>query len=302
MAKKFADIAADAAKNNKGKDGKADKPKTVTLPNGKVVKATPKGKGVDKVVDKGDGKTKTVDKRGGGKKVVTVSTPGKDEGDRTVKRKVFQGGDLKKVTTKKFDDGYLVSKKKDVKGGKKKDIVYDQSAEIARMLEDQRQAKIKSGEELINDAFKVFDDNYYNQYRQDYLDHYNPQVDKQFTDARQQLKYNLARARTQDSTQGQRNFGDLIEAYGKRRAEVGSNALNAVNTYRSNIDQQKQELYNQNQLAADPVKAAQSAAGRVGALQTTPAYSPIGDLFSGLIRGGTAYLAGRQKALPPGYV
>lgn len=276
---------------------KKDK-KTVTLPNGKTVKATPNAKGVDKVVDKGDGKVKTVDKIGD-KKIVKV-TKDKGDGNKEVTRTVSKGGDVKKTVSKVFEDGYLVSREVD-KPGKKKDIVYDQSAEIARMLEDQRQAKIKSGEELINDAFKVFDNNYYNQYRQDYLDHYNPQVDKQFTDARQQLKYNLARARTQDSTQGQRNFGDLIEAYGKRRAEVGSNALNAVNTYRSNIDQQKQELYNQNQLAADPTKAAQSAAGRVGALQTTPAYSPIGDLFSGLIRGGTAYLAGRQKALPPGY-
>lgn len=285
--KKFADIAGDAAK----------KQKTVTLPNGKTVDKTPNKKGVDKVVDKGDGKSKTVDKRGGGKKVVTV-TKDKGDGDRTVKRKVVQGGDLKKVTTKVFDDGYLVSKETDKKGGSKGDQVYDQSGEIARMLEEQRQAKIKSGEGLINDAFKQFDPSFFTKYRNDYTGHYNPQVDKQFTDSRQALKYNLARARTQDSTQGQRNFGDLIEEYGKRRAEIASNALSATNTYKSNIDQQKQELYNQNQTAADPTKAAQSAVSAVGALRTTPTYSPIGDLFSGLIRGGTAYLGGRQK----GYV
>jgi hypothetical protein len=286
--KNFAKLAGDAAKK-----------KTVTLADGTTVKKTPNKKGVDKVVDKGNGKTKTVDHRGGNKKVVEV-TKDKGDGDSTVTKKVVRGGDTKKTVTKKFDDGYLVSKETDKKGNKN-DVVHDQSGEIARMLEDQRRAKINSGEGLINDAFSVFNPAFFNKYRQDYTNHYNPQVDKQFGDARQGLKYNLARARTQDSTQGQRNFGDLIEEYGKRRAEIGSNAISATNTYKSNIDQQKQELYNQNQLAADPTKAAQSAVGRVGALQTTPTYSPIGDLFSGLIRGGTAYLAGRQQGLPAGY-
>lgn len=288
--KKVSDIFSDAAKG---------KPKTVTLPNGKVVDKTPKGKGVDKVKDLGDGKTKTIDKRGKNKKIVTVKDVNED-GDGVVKRKVVKGGETKKTTVKKFDDGYLVSKKTN-KPGTKNDVVHDQSGEIARMLEEQRRAKIKSGEGLINDAFKQFNGNFYDRYRKDYLGHYNPQVDKQFTDSRRDLRYNLARARTQDSTQGQRNFGDLVAEYSKRRAEVGSNALNAVNTYKGNVDQQKNELYQQNMLAADPTKAAQSAAGRVGALQTTPAYSPLGDLFSGFIKGGTAYMAGRQKGLPAGY-
>lgn len=276
MAKNVSDIFTDAAK-----------------------KKTPKGKGVDKTVDLGNGKTKMIDKRGGGKKIVTVKKVD-ENGDGSAKRKVVVDGKTKKTTKKVFDDGYLVSKKTNQKGTDK-DRVHDQSGEIARMLEQQRQAKIKSGEGLIDKAFEQFNGGFYDKYRDDYLGHYNPQVDKQFTDSRQDLRYNLARARTQDSTQGQRNFGDLIAEYSKRRAEVGSNALNAVNTYKGNVDQQKNELYQQNLLAADPTKAAQSAAGKVGALQTTPAYQPLGDLFSGFIKGGTAYMAGRQKALPPGY-
>lgn len=298
MAKKFADIAGDAAKNQNKKKG--DGKKTVTLPDGKTVKKTPNKKGVDKVVDLGKGKTKTVDKRGGNKKVVEI-TKDKGGGDSKVTKKVFNQGNLKKVVTKQFDDGYLVSKKKDVKGGKGEDQVYDQSAQIARMLEEQRQAKIKSGEGLIDKAFGVFNPAFYDKYKADYLGHYNPQVDKQFGDARRDMRYNFARARTQDGTAAQRNFGELIQEYGKRRAEVASNALNATNTYKSNVDAMKSTLYDQNQTAADPTKAATAAAGKVGALQTTPTYSPVGDLFSGLIRGGTAYLAGRQKALPAGY-
>lgn len=287
----------------KSKDKKGDEPKdpvVIDKGNGKTVTKNANGsKLVTKVKEKGDGSTVTVDKKvnAGGKVVKKTKTVDDGKGGVNV-TKTNKKNDT--TVSKVFEDGYLVSKEKDAPG-KKGDQVYDQSAEIARQLEDQRVAKIKSGEGLINDAFKVFDDNYFNQYQQDYLAHYNPQIDKQFTRARQDLRYNLARARTQDSTAGQRNFGDLVAEYTKQRANTGANALTATNTLRGNVDQQKNALYDQNMSAADPTKAAQMAAGQVGALKTTPAYNPIGDLFAGAIRGGTAYVAGRQQGLPAGY-
>lgn len=284
----------------KSKDKDPKDPVVIDKGNGKTVTKNANGsKTVTKVKEKDDGRTVTTDKKVNAKGKVVGKTKTVDKGDGNVqvtKTNKKTGSTVEKL----FTDGYLVSKEKDLPGGKN-DMVYDQSAEQARMLEAQRVAKIKSGEGLINDAFKVFDDNYFDQYRKDYLAHYNPQVDKQFTDARQNLRYNLARARIADSTAGQRNFGDLISAYTKQRAEVGSRALNATNTLKGNIDTQKNELYSQNMTAADPTRAAQAAAGQVGALRTTPEYSPIGDLFGGLIRGGQAYVAGRQQALPPGY-
>ncbi len=285
----------------KSKDKKDDKePVVIDKGNGKTVTKNANGsKVVSTVKDKGEGKTVTVDKKVNKNGKVVSKTKSVDDGKGGVKvTKTNKKNDS--VVSKVFEDGYLVSKEKDAPG-KQNDQVYDQSAEVARQLEAQRQAKIKSGEGLIGDAFKVFDDNYFAKYRDDYLNHYNPQVDRQFADARQGLRYNLARARIADSTAGQRNFGDLIEGYTKKRAEIGSNALTATNTYRSNVDKQKNDLYTQNQSAADPTKAAQMAAGQVGALQTTPAYNPIGDLFGGFIKGGQAYVAGRQQGLPAGY-
>lgn len=280
----------------KSKDKDPKDPVVIDKGNGKTVTKNANGsKTVTKVKEKEKGGTVTVDKKFNAKGKVVKKSKSVDDGKGGVKvTNTNKKNDS--VVSKVFEDGYLVSKERDLPG-RGNDQVYDQSAETARMLEQQRVAKIKSGEGLINDAFKAFDGNYYDQYQKDYVGHYNPQVDRQFTRARQDLRYNLARARTQDSTAGQRNFGDLVGEYGRQRATVGSNALTATNTLRGNVDQQKNALYDQNMAAADPTRAAQAAAGQVGALRTTPAYNPIGDLFSGAIRGGTAYVAGRQQGV-----
>jgi hypothetical protein len=177
----------------------------------------------------------------------------------------------------------------------------DNSAAIARQQAAEREQRVGQGKEKIDQAFSVFDPQYFDKFQSDYLNYYNPQVDEQFGDARQNLKYDLYRSGTQDSTPGQQKFGDLIEDYGNRRREVASKALEATNAIRSSVEGNKSDLYQQNVAASDPSLAAISATGRAGSLSTPPAFSPLADLFGGGINAGASYLAGRNKALPAGY-
>lgn len=177
----------------------------------------------------------------------------------------------------------------------------DNSAEIARQQADEREAKITQGKQSIDSAFGVFDPQYYQKYQDAYTANYDPQVDKQFTEARKGLKYNLARAGTTDSTGGQKSFGDLVTSYDDARRDVASQAVDATNQLKSNVEQQKSDLYNQNSASADPSLSAISAVSRAGSLATPATYSPIGDLFSGIVNGAGAYYAGQNQALPAGY-
>lgn len=177
----------------------------------------------------------------------------------------------------------------------------DNSAEIARQQEQERQTRINTGKESIDQAFSVFDPAYYDKFKADYTDVYNPQVDDQFGDARQKLKYNLNRAGTQDSTPGQKAFSDLTEGYGDQRRAVESKALEATNNVKSQVEGNKSDLYAQNTASADPSLAAISAVGRAGSLQTPPSFSPLADLFSGLTNAGAAYMSGSNRGLPSGY-
>lgn len=177
----------------------------------------------------------------------------------------------------------------------------DNSATIARQQADERQGAIRQGQQQIDRQFGVFDAPYYDKFKKDYTDYYNPQVDEQFGDAKQKLTYNLARTGTRDSSGGQKQFGDLVEAYGQQREGVANKAIQGASALRGQVEQSKSDLYSQNTAAADPALAGISASTRAGALQSPGVYSPIGDLFGGLVNSGGAYLKGVQQGLPAGY-
>ncbi len=177
----------------------------------------------------------------------------------------------------------------------------DNSAEIARQQAVEREAAITKGKTSIDEAFSVFDPAYYDKYKQTNEDYYNPQADKQFTDARRKMTYNLGRAGIADATEGQRQFGELTHTYEGARREIASNAEDATNKLKLNVDQQKGDLYSQNSASADPALAGITATSRAGALQTPGTYSPLGSIFAGVANTGTAYINGQSKALPAGY-
>ncbi len=164
--------------------------------------------------------------------------------------------------------------------GKKVDN--DPAAEMD-MREAERQADIKSGQKSINANFKQFDDAYYDGYKQDYVDYYNPQLDKQFGDARGKLIAALAGRGTLESTVGVDSFGDLQEEKDLASTTIANDAANAANELRGNVEDAKSNLYSLNESSADPQAANTLAAGQATALVAPPAYDPLGQVFANLL-------------------
>jgi hypothetical protein len=181
------------------------------------------------------------------------------------------------------------------------DTPRDNSGDIARQQATERQAAIETGQGQIDKSFGIFDPAYYDKYKQTYQDYYNPQVDQQFGEAKQKLKYGLARSGTTDSTGGQKQFGDLVDKYGAQRENIAAGALDASNKLRTSVEGAKGDLYAQNTASADPALSAISATSRANSLSTPAAYSPLGDIFSGAVNTGTSYYKGTQQGLPSGY-
>lgn len=177
----------------------------------------------------------------------------------------------------------------------------DQSAQLAQQAADARQAKVTAGQGNIDSAFGQFTPDYYNSFTKTYEDNYNPQVDDQFKLAQQGERYNLARKGMLDSTPAI-TAGDLLnKGYVSQRQGIASNALGATEDLKNNVAGAKSQLYALNESAADPSLAATSALGQAGALQTTPKYSPLGDLFGGLVNGTASYVNGVNSQVPPWY-
>lgn len=181
------------------------------------------------------------------------------------------------------------------------DAPQDNSAAIARQQATEREAKITAGKGEIDKAFGVFDPGFYDKYTKAYTDNYNPEVDRQFGEAKQQVHYDTARKGTTNSTPGQKQFGDLTREYGVQRQDVASRAIDATNKLRGDVDGQKTNLYAQNTSSADPSLSAISAVSSAGSLGTPAQYSPLGNVFAGAINGGASYLNGRNNRMPTGY-
>lgn len=177
----------------------------------------------------------------------------------------------------------------------------DNSAQIARQQEQERQARIASGESAIDDAFAQFDNPFFDNFRSTFLNYYNPQADDQFTDAKQDLRYAFARKGTLNSSAAQKGFGDLIKAYGDQKDQISSEALNKTNALRSQVESTRNNLSSQNAAAADPSAAARSAVSAVGSIGTAPTYSPLANAFTGILEAANARAAGASRALPAGY-
>lgn len=180
-------------------------------------------------------------------------------------------------------------------------IPEDTSAQQAAEAAAKRQALVTQGAESIDTAFKPFDDAYFDKYRSAYVDNYNPQVDEQYGRAKTQLSYDAARKGVMDSTPAIYKDDLLNEKYGQQRQQIAANAVGAAQDQRSNIEQQKTNLYALNESAANPTLAAERSSAAAGTIPNTPQYSMLGDLFGGLINTGASYINGQSKALPAGY-
>lgn len=171
----------------------------------------------------------------------------------------------------------------------------DNSAELARQREEERQARIDEGRGEIDEAFKPFDDTYFSGVEKTYSDYYTPQIDDQYADARKKLVLALSRTGNLNAGAGAQQLGSLKQKYDTQSTAYANQARDQANEYRGKIENEKSDLYAQNRSAADPAAIAVDAASRAGTLSTAPSASPIGALFSDVLSNiATGIAAERQ--------
>ncbi len=174
------------------------------------------------------------------------------------------------------------------------------NAEIARQNkldteEAARKERITQGQAKIDENFGQFDQAYYDRLNKDYLEYYNPLIDRQYDDTRQKLIYGLAEAGGLESTAGTKQIADLLEGLNQRRGEIAQQGQSAVDQRRAEIEATKSDLYNMNRSAADPSSAGTQALARAGTFNGGLETSPLGDLFSSFLTNLGGYMGGRQK-------
>jgi len=167
-----------------------------------------------------------------------------------------------------------------------------QQAQEAKDKENLRQARLNQGKSAIDQLFgkQNFGDDFYNKYTQANLNYSLPQLADQFTKAKTNLNYDLARAGTLRSTMAGYAQGDLTKQEGINEASLRAKADTDTAALRQSIASQQNQAYNQLYQTEDPTVAANTAANAVaGAQLSQPNLQPLGALFTPVAIGlGTA--------------
>ena len=171
-----------------------------------------------------------------------------------------------------------------------------EEAAQARQREEERQARVTSGSAKLDQIFSGFDDNFYDARRAAYTGFYKPQLDDQFRSAQDQLTFSLARAGTLNSTMAADKQGELKNKYDVQNASIISQADGEAAALRQRINNEKSALVAQLNATGDADRVSNEALGRTQQMfHEKPAYSPIGDIFSGVAAGIGNYYNARQN-------
>lgn len=154
-------------------------------------------------------------------------------------------------------------------------------AEKARADEQARQARIRQGTAQINSTFDTqFNDNFFNNRKQSFLDYATPQVEDQYGGAQRELTFALDRAGLLDSSVRGAKTADLQKKYDLTKQQVGDQALSYENQSKASVEDARSNLIAMLNATGDAQGAANSAITRASALTQPAAFSPLSNLFA----------------------
>lgn len=154
----------------------------------------------------------------------------------------------------------------------------DNSAEIAAQQERERQARIKAGTERVNEIFTGFNDAYYDGIQEAYTQHYTPQLEEQYRDAKERLYYSPQGGNTQSSAFA-KQLADLETERQRQLVDVSNRARAEAQSNRGNLANQRASLIGQLNSGSSVDSVAGLAAEQAKNLTAAPVYSALGDLF-----------------------
>lgn len=176
------------------------------------------------------------------------------------------------------------------------------AARDAEAAEAERQGRINAGRAEIDRTFGRFDDSFYSQRERAFTDYANPQLDRQFQDAREALIYALADAGTLNSSVASSRLGDLERDYSEGKLRIADEARGYVQRARSDVEGARSSVLSNLLSSADVGLAQQQAAQQAQALATPPTFSPLAQMFQNVTAGiGGARAANEATAIRERY-
>lgn len=195
----------------------------------------------------------------------------------------------------------------------------DQQAALTQQWQTGRAQEASSATDAINKAFAQFTPDYYSGYTKAYEGNYDPEVERQYGVAKQQLEYGLARQGINQSQSSATQQGLLAQDKGRQEANIANQAVDATTTLQGNVENAKQNLMStalSDQTLGSPItpgsadaitaqfdqtskalsQVTSQAGDVVNTLSAVPSYNALGSLFGSAASGVASYVSGNQLA------
>lgn len=171
------------------------------------------------------------------------------------------------------------------------------SAAYYRQQDEQRAAAVKDGTARINDIFGQFDDAFYDQRRQAYMDFALPQLDDQRAKAARELTFALARSGNLQGSARAALEGDLGKQYDLQAQNLADQAVAKAAEAKGGVEAARSDLVSLLNATGDADAAANGATARAAVLSQPAAFDTLGAvLYPFLTTLGTAAAAERARS------
>ena len=155
-----------------------------------------------------------------------------------------------------------------------------------------RQKRIKEGLANIENVFSQYDQDFYDQTQDAYIDYYQPQLEDQYQKGLQELQYALARSgRLNRSSTDAYKKAQAAQDMEFQKQDLASKALAAAGQSEADVQAAKEKMIKLNLANADPDLAASLSASQASLLNQPPKYDQLVDVFSDITEG----LASREE-------
>lgn len=181
-------------------------------------------------------------------------------------------------------------------GGNSADKAAKKASKAAAAAEAARKRAIEEGRSKIDETFGKFDPAYFQQVGDAYNAYYQPQLADQFEDARKNLVFGLARKGILASSAAADEIGKARTEFDRQKVRIGSQAQDRVAQAKSDVEQNRSDLYALNEAAADPNAIASMSAARAASIQPQQGLSPLENVFASFLNSPATSMAAYQWA------
>lgn len=161
----------------------------------------------------------------------------------------------------------------------------DKMARQQRADEVARQARVTAGMGQIDQQFAPFNEDFFRNRQQSYVDYAQPTLDRQTSEARRALTYALSRNSNLDSSAANRKNTELDRNANEAAINISNQGLDLANQARTQVEQAREGVVSQLNATGDDSAASLAALRQARAIATPQGFSPLGQLFSNFLGG-----------------